>query len=393
DRGHKWQDIHCIIKMERIGIPGVFASHLSPRQTQEIQTSFYGERMKIYSTIDPEHPDSAGGNDVCPWCVAMVLNKELTNTQGVKVWYLIPGRAILMTIPWHGKETITILFVYPLNDTMTNNAAFWRQLIQIFLESDIPIPDSMMGDMNVTEDKIDRLPEHSDDTNVVVARAALKTLLGLKDGWREANKGVKEFTHTHTHTHHGEHYVSLSCLDHIYVKSQWLKRCRDWYISDAFARISDHKMVTVRFSSEVKTYQGKGHYMMQHHSIKNSKFIDQIVAIGRKLQNAIKIAEETNPADTLSQMLLESFKDDSINIEHDESKKSVGASWAKFAKLFKARKDLLNISYPEKSDEKNQVMEAGILQKEMDTMTARNREQSKHNTKMKFLLDLDTVSH
>ncbi|KAJ7591962.1 Endonuclease/exonuclease/phosphatase, partial [Mycena floridula] len=326
----KWQDIHRIIKMERIGILGVFASHLSPRQTQEIQNSFYGERMKIYSTIDPEHPDSAG--------VAVVLNKELTNTQGVKVWYLIPGRAILMTIPWHGKETITILFVYPPNDTMTNNAAFWRQLIQIFLESDIPIPDSMMGDMNVTEDKIDRLPEHSDDTNAVVALAALKTLLGLKDGWREANKGVKEFTHTH----HGEHYVSLSRLDRIYVKSHWLKRCRDWNISDAFAGISDHKMVTVRFSSEVKTYQGKGRYMMQHHSIKNSKFMDQIVAIGRKLQNAIEIAEETNPADTLSQMLLESFKDDSINIERDENKTSVGASRAKFAKLFKARKDLLN---------------------------------------------------
>ncbi|KAJ7593165.1 hypothetical protein C8J56DRAFT_1045610 [Mycena floridula] len=33
--------------------------------------------------------------------------------------------------------------------------------------------------------------------------------------------------------------------------------------------------------------------------------MDQIVAIGWKLQNAIKIAEEMNPADTLSQMLLD----------------------------------------------------------------------------------------
>ncbi|KAJ7577140.1 Endonuclease/exonuclease/phosphatase, partial [Mycena floridula] len=309
DQSHKFQDIHRLMKTERLRILGILATHLSAEQTREIQNSFYGDRMQVYSTLDPEHPNSAG--------MAIVLNKDLTNIEGVKVWYLIPGRAMMVTIPWHGTETITILAVYPPNDTMTNNAAFWRELIEIFIESDIPIPNFILGDMNVTEDKIDRLPECEDDTNASVAHAAFKTLLGMQDGWRKENEGVKEFTHTHM----GENYISLSRLDRIYVSQQWRKRCRNWTISDAFAGITDHKMVTVQFATEVKTYQGQGRYMMQKFSPKNPKFMDQIVEIGLKLQKAIECTEDNNPADAISQMLFENFKDETINIERNENKK------------------------------------------------------------------------
>jgi hypothetical protein len=53
----------------------------------------------------------------------------------------------------------------------------------------------MLGDFNIVEDSIDRLPCHSDNHNAVEALQDLKTLLHLEEGWRKSNPNTKAFTY------------------------------------------------------------------------------------------------------------------------------------------------------------------------------------------------------
>jgi hypothetical protein len=111
---HKWHEIHRRLIDERIGIMAVTETHLSAAQADEIQRDqILGKRMEIFNSIDIEKPNSKG--------VAIVLNREITNTVGVKVRRLIAGRAILATIPWHGRLTLTVLAVYAPSDSAAEN--------------------------------------------------------------------------------------------------------------------------------------------------------------------------------------------------------------------------------------------------------------------------------
>ncbi|KAJ7115511.1 hypothetical protein C8R43DRAFT_961103 [Mycena crocata] len=70
---------------EKIGILVVGETHLSARQANEIREDpILGRRMDIYHSPNPDNPSKRG--------IAVVLNREITNTRGVKTHYLIPGR-------------------------------------------------------------------------------------------------------------------------------------------------------------------------------------------------------------------------------------------------------------------------------------------------------------
>ncbi|KAJ7572421.1 hypothetical protein C8J56DRAFT_807642 [Mycena floridula] len=245
--GHKWQDLHRIVGIEKLGITGVVETHFTPEHVDELENSFYGQRLKVFNSLDMDHTRKAG--------VAIVLNKDIMNTEGVKVQYLMPGHAILAQIPWHGTETITVLVLYAPNSSMTVNTAFWIELTHLFLTKALYIPDIVLTDTNVTTDDIDRLPQQKDNDKAVLAIQAFMTLLSLKDSWRDEHEGVKDYTHTVIK--HGEP-VSYARLDRIYASEILKKRCRDWAISDSFAGLTDHWMVTVHIRAKAATYQGKG---------------------------------------------------------------------------------------------------------------------------------------
>ncbi|CAK5265453.1 unnamed protein product [Mycena citricolor] len=62
----------------------VCETHLSPEQTNEIQTSHIGRRLQVFNSPNPEDPNTRG--------IALVLNRELTNIKDVTIYYLIPDR-------------------------------------------------------------------------------------------------------------------------------------------------------------------------------------------------------------------------------------------------------------------------------------------------------------
>ncbi|KAJ7701338.1 hypothetical protein B0H16DRAFT_1277331, partial [Mycena metata] len=90
----KWARVNRLMFGKRIGVLAVGETHLSAEQTEEINTNLvFKARMHVLSSTDPNEPNKKG--------IAIALNKQLTNVEGVKTWRLIPGRAILVQIPWH----------------------------------------------------------------------------------------------------------------------------------------------------------------------------------------------------------------------------------------------------------------------------------------------------
>ncbi|KAJ7750841.1 hypothetical protein B0H16DRAFT_1887704 [Mycena metata] len=183
----KWPHLSCLMFNEHIGIMAVGETHLTEAQIEEIEDAAVGrKRLRIFNSIDPDHPNKGG--------VAVVLNRDITNTENIKVRRLIPGRAILVTIPWHDKLTLTVLAVYAPAGSAAENRAFWEELHRLWMTENLPVPDVMLGDMNIVEDAVDRLPHRTDDADATHALADLKRILELKDGWRMTYPDTKELT-------------------------------------------------------------------------------------------------------------------------------------------------------------------------------------------------------
>ena len=53
----------------------------------------------------------------------------------------------------------------------------------------------MVGDFNMVEDSLDRLPSHSDQGGTTEALDNLKQLLGVEDGWRNTYPQTTAFTY------------------------------------------------------------------------------------------------------------------------------------------------------------------------------------------------------
>jgi hypothetical protein len=90
---HKWHGIHRMHE-QKIGIMIVSETHMSAAQALEIEDSFMSKCLELFNYEYPDNPAAKG--------IAIVLNREITNTEGVKIHYLIPGKAILAVV--HGME-------------------------------------------------------------------------------------------------------------------------------------------------------------------------------------------------------------------------------------------------------------------------------------------------
>ena len=180
----KWNHINQIIRDKKIGVLVAQETHLDDNQVDHLH-SLFDKRIKIHHTIDPHRPNAKG--------VAIILNKEITNTQNVVTTEIIPGRALLVQIPWHTNLIIKILAVYAPN-TVAENEAFWNAILEKWQRDHIPKPDLMIGDYNLVESSIDRLPCHTDNALPVMALQNLKSMLLLHDGWRRTHPTKKAYT-------------------------------------------------------------------------------------------------------------------------------------------------------------------------------------------------------
>lgn len=75
-RSSKWPEISRIMYEEKIGILAVGETHLSEEQAEVVKEDLACRRLKLFVSIDPEHPNSAG--------VATVINKDIANVEGIE---------------------------------------------------------------------------------------------------------------------------------------------------------------------------------------------------------------------------------------------------------------------------------------------------------------------
>ncbi|PCH33465.1 hypothetical protein WOLCODRAFT_147560 [Wolfiporia cocos MD-104 SS10] len=124
----KWNMIYHLVREQRIGILALQETHtLTPNFLDNLD-HMYGRRLRVIHSPDPTN--SAVHR------VAFILNQEITNVCDIMSRTLVPGRALLLSIKWHGEDTLHILNVYAPNSP-TSNQAFWNDL-QEFWSGEAP---------------------------------------------------------------------------------------------------------------------------------------------------------------------------------------------------------------------------------------------------------------
>jgi len=244
----KWQHVDQLLKVNHIGILSIQEAHLTEEHIVNLHRDFFGG-IHILNTSNPENPSSCGG-------VAVVLNKRLTRWQEAISHIIVPGRAILVELPWKDTTKVNILAVYAPNST-GENADFWETLNKEWSDNNLPQPDILLGDFNLVEETIDRMPVRQKDNHVALENlSTLKQTLNMIDGWRQQYPNKLSFTYAQP-TKHGERIPSHSRIDRIYVTESVLKHSFEWSIEETAIK-TDHKMVVMTFSNPGNPFIGQG---------------------------------------------------------------------------------------------------------------------------------------
>ncbi|KAJ4483023.1 hypothetical protein C8J55DRAFT_488543 [Lentinula edodes] len=216
---NKWADIRLTMLQRQIGILVIGEAHMNAERRQEIER-VYEKDLKIYYTKLPNTPNAAG--------VAIALNKNITNSEGIQTYEVVEGHALLMETYWHENEKISILAIYAPNADTATNTTFWKKIQEFFTRNPrIQKPDFVLGDMNVVEEPLDRLPARSDPGVITEAFDELKRQLRLEDGWRNTYPSSLKYTYKQKRTNQ---LTRHSRLDRIYTKSDNMQQSYEWQI-------------------------------------------------------------------------------------------------------------------------------------------------------------------
>ena len=270
-RQDKWFELNRIMNTNRIAILAVQETHLTDELAASFETAFE-TRLRLFHSPLPESRNAAG--------VAIIANKALIKTNDIQCKTLIPGRAILTEIPWHAGTSIKVLNIYAPNDTRENEA-FWEKLNEITTLDTSLKPDVMLGDFNLVEDSLDRLPCHPDNPNAVAALGELKYNLDLVDGWWRTYPDKREYSHQHAPN------ASQGRIDRIYISNTLLRPTSDWKI-DSTTIETDHWLVSVNVSSTEAPLIGKGRWQIPTYLFDNEKIMEQINDLGKRAQDDIE---------------------------------------------------------------------------------------------------------
>ncbi|KAG1766764.1 Endonuclease/exonuclease/phosphatase [Suillus occidentalis] len=273
----KWMHINQIMKEKKIEILAVQETHLSKDNETSLNETF-NKRLKIISSIDPKHRNA----------------KDIVITKGKK---------------------ITILVVYAPNEP-SKNGVFWEE-VQTNLTS-LPTPDVLLGDFNIVEDTLDRLPPKQDNKHATVALMCLKLSLDLRDRWRAENPDLLAYTYAQSSTQGGQQ----SRIDRIYISENILSFSKDWTIEPA-GIATDHQLISARISDIRMPFMGRGRWTLPLFILKDKDIKDQIIDMGHTMQLDIKNLLSDRSATHNPQTIFKNFKDMAIKFCRDKARTSI----------------------------------------------------------------------
>jgi exonuclease III len=368
----KWSQIRQIIKSQKIGILALQETHLSPDDEKVLNTIFEKD-WQIISSIDPNNPNARG--------VAIVLNKRLTSNIGVVKKEIIPGRALQIIMPWRKELKLSVLAIYAPNDG-SNNESFWAEIREKIDSQNKP--DVMLGDFNLVEDALDRLPAHRDHQGASEELAKLKSHLNLTDGWRHENPDGKNYTYTQSEQQGG----AKSRIDRIYVTSSRLRYCKRWELNAAGIP-TDHKLVSVCISDKKLPFIGKGRWVIPLFLLKNQKLNDTIQKLGKDLENKMERLKHSRTETDNPQTLFNDFKNKLIAEYRTAAKESKPKIINKIQTLTNKLQHLYN--NPELTDEEKQLSGC-VLQEEINTLQQSIYEKLGDNKDAKIRLESESAA-
>lgn len=259
----RWMLINQLVRDEKIGLLALQETHLT-RERVDTLNELFGRHLRIYHSEMDCHATGSGG-------VAFAVNKHLVDPDKCVVTEIQRGRALAIKFPWSTGRELCAVNVYGPN-VQAESAIFWKHL-QTQGPADV---DIMLGDFNVVEDGIDRIPVRTESGGALSALQDLLAELRLEDGWRIQNPHLKAFTYMQKAT------GSQSRLDCVYVAAALHQDADEWCLKES-GLPTDHKMAVVSLANRNVPFMGKGRWAMPAHLLTDPPMIQTMRDLGKKL--------------------------------------------------------------------------------------------------------------
>lgn len=268
----KWMCINQIVRDERVAILALQETHLTAERVERLNDLF-AATMLVYGSFDEVNPTGARG-------VAFVVNKRLINTDNVTFGELEPGRAVTLRMKWTNGERLRIINVYAPN-VASENTAFWACRLAEGGKPRAFRPDMIVGDFNMVEDAIDRLPPHRDTPEQCEALQRFLRELSLSDSWRARHPGTRMYTYLQQAT------GSQSRIDRIYTTRDTAHKAMDWEVVGPGIS-TDHRMLVIGLTNAEIPYQGKGRWALPPVLLSDAPFLKTMKELGKDLQTQLE---------------------------------------------------------------------------------------------------------
>ncbi|KAJ7112306.1 hypothetical protein C8R44DRAFT_527331, partial [Mycena epipterygia] len=215
--------------------------------------------------------------------VAFLLNRKFIDVENAQVFELVPGRALMINVPWHKGRMLTIMNIYAPN-TAQERDELWTELWTKWRDDKyLPFPTIVLGDWNFVEDARDRLS--GSRASIPPSFYRLKSLHQIEDGWRNTFSDDRQYTciQRRTNPMTGFEHVSRSRIDRIYVHHDSFDIFRGWKI-DQTAVKTDHSLVAVQMVCRGDVKPGRGVSVSHFIYSKPEKFTKEIHRLARNLK-------------------------------------------------------------------------------------------------------------
>ncbi|KAH9892716.1 Endonuclease/exonuclease/phosphatase, partial [Cubamyces lactineus] len=297
--------VNQLVRDSRIAVLALQETHLDERRANVVMEVF-GEFITVVTSACNENGTGARG-------VAFVINKRLLKNAEYTVTDIYPGRAMLLDIKWTEERRLRLLNVYGPND-MAASATFWKTLSDTRVLRGRGV-DVLLGDFNLVEDALDRLPARSDRESAREELTTVITKWNLLDGWRVSNETTKAYTYLHAAN------GSQSRIDRIYVTERLHQDSNAWGIQDS-GILTDHRMVTVDLSDRALPFVGKGRWALPKHLLTDRKLQETMKELGAKLVDDLSSGGERTPLRN-PQTIYKGFKDQLVKMVRKRAKEKI----------------------------------------------------------------------
>ena len=236
----------------------------------------------------------------------MIINKQKLPSDNASATCIIPGRALLVRIPWQENNSLSVLAIYAPNSPLENKN-FWAALDAKWKDENNHLPnvDILLGDFNMVEAATDRLPNRADNGDTVESLWNLKLTLRVSDAWRQTHP---EPDVLYTYRQDKKINPSRSRIDRIYLSTPLLNGCHD---SDTvYVDFSDHDLMKIKITHCDAPTQGRGRWSLPSWLLYHKEFLSHIKRQGNDIltmleDHTFKRSNQVNP-----QTLFQKFEAD-----------------------------------------------------------------------------------